>query len=302
MEKEKLKNIVIGCLILMVIILVITLVFVLFSKKEVSAIEGRVIGNGSGFVILEGEKEDYVIETTKVYPLGSILQVKDYIMMDDEMPILLKDGTILMKEEQKEQTSVSKDEENTFNDFNPSMDGLLEQEDVKGNEEMKEYLPFDEEESISNSDEVVVSYLNEVMPNQEESVIKESFNTVVDFLFYNGTINGVSLSDITMKTKLIVMKYALKLDQKIDSYFPDYKEKISSTTKHAYTGTKEKIVTLYLNTTVMICEKNQELCQTAKQDFQNMKETLGITWSFLKQLVTHGVNRFESWYQIFSGK
>lgn len=302
MEKEKLKNIVIGCLILMVIILVITLVFVLFSKKEVSAIEGRVIGSGSGFVLLEGETEDYVIETTKVYPLGSILQVKDYIMMDDEMPILLKDGTILMKEEQKEQTSVSKDEENTFNDFNPSMDGLLEQEDVKGNEEMKEYLPFDEEESISNSDEVVVSYLNEVMPNQEESVIKESFNTVVDFLFYNGTINGVSLSDITMKTKLSVMKYALKLDQKIDSYFPDYKEKISSTMKRAYTGMKEKIVTLYLNTTVMICEKNQELCQSAKQDFQNMKETLGITWSFLKQLVTHGANRFESWYQIFSGK
>lgn len=294
MKKEKLKNIVIGCLILMVIVFVIVLILISFSKKRVSAIEGRVIGNGSGFVILEGEKEDYVIETSEAYPLGSILQVKDYIMMDDEMPILLKDGTIFMKEEQKEETPVSKNEENNLNDFNPSMDGLLEQEDVKGNEEMKEYLPFDEEESISNSDEVVVSYLNEVMPNQEESVIKESFNTVVDFLFYNGTINGVSLSDITMKTKLIVMKYALKLDQKIDSYFPDYKEKISSTMKRAYTGMKEKIVTLYLNTTVMICEKNQELCQSAKQDFQNMKETLGITWSFLKQLVTHGANRFES--------
>ena len=166
-------------------------------------------------------------------------------------------------------------------------------------------LPENSLSTESSSDEAVIAYFEEVDTFSgagKENMIKEGFVTAVDFLFYQGTIRGVRLADITMKTKFLVMKYVLKLDQKIEEYFPGYKESISKTTKKLYTSVKERIIILYLNTTASICKNHGDLCEMAKNDFQSLKDSFGFTWQFLKNLAGTGVANLKEWYEVFSGK
>ena len=91
-------------------------------------------------------------------------------------------------------------------------------------------------------------------------------------------------------------------DSKIDKYFPGYKESISSTASKAYTSVKSNIVKAYLNLTTKICSENEELCESAKNDFNVMKKSFGLTWSLIKDIAGDASDSIKSWYEIYSGK
>ena len=95
-----------------------------------------------------------------------------------------------------------------------------------------------------------LEYFEDVEKSNDESKLKKGFTNVVDFLFYGKEIKGKTLSELTDDAKLKIMKIALSLDQKIDSKFPDYKDKVSE----KYKEIKSKVVELYVNTTTKICE------------------------------------------------
>ena len=94
----------------------------------------------------------------------------------------------------------------------------------------------------------------------------------------------------------------LWIDAKIDSVFPGYKETISSGASRAYNSVKNLIVSTYLDITSSICESNASLCAQAKEDFQNLKTSFGLTWEFLKDLASSGLDKLKNWYEIWSGK
>ncbi len=160
--------------------------------------------------------------------------------------------------------------------------------------------------TIKSADEEVLVYLNETKSNLDNvslrDKVKENFITLVDFLFYDGSIKGHTFNELTTKTKLKVLQISLAIDQKIDHYFPDYKAKISNGTSRIYTNIKEKIVKKYLELTTSICLKDQELCSSAKNDFQDMKKSFSLTWDIIKNLASNGVSNLKSWYEIYSGK
>lgn len=157
-----------------------------------------------------------------------------------------------------------------------------------------------------NSDKEIISYMKETenyfndTSFQEE--VKVRFIAIVDFLFYNGTINDYTLNDLSSKAKLQVLKIALSIDSKIESYLPGYKETITGTTGKIYTGIKTKIIESYLNTTTKICSYDKSLCDSAKKDFQDMKEAFSITWNVIKNLIANGTDNLKEWYEIYSGK
>jgi len=157
-----------------------------------------------------------------------------------------------------------------------------------------------------SADDVVISFLNDTNNNLEDINLrdkaKENFILIVDFLFYNGKIKGYTFDELTTKAKLSVIKLALTIDNKIDSYFPDYKEKISEKTNKLYTSVKELAITKYLEITTSICIKDPETCEQAKQDFQDMKKSFSITWNFIKNIASTSKENIKTWYEIYSGK
>ena len=140
-----------------------------------------------------------------------------------------------------------------------------------------------------------LEYFEEVEQSNDESKLKKGFTNVVDFLFYGKEINGKTLSDLTDSAKLKIMKIALSLDSKIDDKFPDYKSKISD----KYKEIKAKVVELYVDTTTKICTNHQELCIDAKNDFNSLKESFGLTFDYIKKYGIKGLDKLKEWYEDF---
>ena len=147
--------------------------------------------------------------------------------------------------------------------------------------------------SSQDKDETIVTYFNDVNSAKDESKLKKGFTTIVDFLFYNGKIKNIKLSDIKDETKLKLVEITLKIDKKISEKFPNYKTTISD----KYNNVKDKVVTMYVDTTDRICDNNPDLCEKAKEMFGKLKDGFNVTVDYLKDLGSDIKDRFNNWYQ-----
>ena len=135
--------------------------------------------------------------------------------------------------------------------------------------------------------------------------VKTNFIKIVDFIFYDTEINGVKWSELTASAKAKVVYYTLKIDNKIDEKFPNYKENISN----KYNDLKAKLIAKYLDITNTICsnsEHDEYHCGIVKQDFQLLKDSVGITWDVVVNAFKYGYDKstayLKTWYETFSGK
>ena len=154
---------------------------------------------------------------------------------------------------------------------------------------------------IKNADDEVLAYFNNEVntaDTKSKGTLKNTFIKVVDFIFYDKDINGYYFKDLTASAKLKVIGLALKLDNIIDSHFPGYKDELSS----SYNKAKDNLITLYLNLTSEFCKNNDRICESAKNDFSLLKESLNLSWDVIKNLAKSGTNKLKEWYEIFSGK
>lgn len=154
---------------------------------------------------------------------------------------------------------------------------------------------------IKNVDENVLAYFNNEVntaDTKSKGTLKNAFIKVVDFIFYDKDINGYYFKDLTASAKLKVIGLALKLDNIIDNHFPGYKDELSS----SYNKAKDNLITLYLNLTSEFCKNNDSICESAKNDFSLLKESLNLSWDVIKNLAKSGTNKLKEWYEIFSGK
>lgn len=154
---------------------------------------------------------------------------------------------------------------------------------------------------IKNADENVLAYFNNEVntaDDKSKGTLKNAFIKVVDFIFYDKDINGYYFKDLTASAKLKVIGLALKLDNIIDSHFPGYKDELSS----SYNKAKDNLITLYLNLTSEFCKNNDSICESTKNDFSLLKESLNLSWDVIKNLAKSGTNKLKEWYEIFSGK
>lgn len=152
----------------------------------------------------------------------------------------------------------------------------------------------------SADDEVLAYFNNQVNTADDKSkgTLKSAFIKVADFIFYDKDINGYYFKDLTTSAKLKVISLALKLDAIIDKHFPGYKEELSS----SYAKAKDSLITLYLNLTSEFCKNNGATCESAKNDFALLKESLNLSWDVISSLAKSGTTKIKEWYEIFSGK
>lgn len=123
----------------------------------------------------------------------------------------------------------------------------------------EEYNLIKEEDmAIENevSEQEITTYLSEVnnevseivakeeITSTDEYTLKNTFITLTDFIFYNGTIKGKTFNDLTTSAKESVLSIYEKIDSKIESKFPGYKETIKDKSEKTYNNLKDKVTNL----------------------------------------------------------
>lgn len=151
----------------------------------------------------------------------------------------------------------------------------------------------------SYTEEDVISYVrsieNEIDTSNITSTIKDKFITIVDFIFYDTEIKGYKFSDLTNSAKIEIISACLKIDSKIEEYVPNYKDTISS----KYNDIKDRLVMLYLDTTINVCKNNKQECDIAKDIFGEIKDSCKIGFSYIKDILTLGKNKLKDYYEVF---
>lgn len=105
---------------------------------------------------------------------------------------------------------------------------------------------------LSEEDDIIIKEFNSIKENISNYLDSDDFRSVkdkakgvfiniVDFLFYDGEINGIKFNDLTDEGKKQVLMLAGNIDTMITNKFPTYKEDISTTTKAAYIKAGELI-------------------------------------------------------------
>ena len=120
--------------------------------------------------------------------------------------------------------------------------------------EVKENLIL--EDKISNEDVVeddkFVSYVEDVseevdtivskkeVSEKEEHVLRNTFITLTDFIFYGGEIKGKTFAELKEDSKEKVLDIYSKIDAKLEEKVPNYKEDL----KEGYSDVKQMILDL----------------------------------------------------------
>lgn len=204
---------------------------------------------------------------------------------------------------------------------------------VKNNSSIKEEAKIKKEElskteelvenmkpTISTVDDKVISYVN-ILDDEVDTLIsaknlttsaktklKETFIMLTDFIFYNGTIKGVTFHELSLSIKEKVLGIYIKIDEKIESVWPGYKETIKTTTKNIYTNIKEQAISLKntlqqkykdsvgeeaYNNSIQIWEENLKRVKESTAPVTSyVKEKSKETYEFVKEKATN-------WYQNF---
>lgn len=156
-------------------------------------------------------------------------------------------------------------------------------------------------EEFNNLKDDISKLLNSETTNEIKNFCKESFITIVDFIFYDGDIKGITFDDISDAAKETIIKDASTIDKLIIKKFPNYKEEISSSTKSAYNKAAELI---YLGADKfknfskdLLGEHNYNAIKEFKD---NLKEVISDNWDELKEdvgdLYGSVKDKIKDWY------
>ena len=167
----------------------------------------------------------------------------------------------------------------------------------KINEIQKEEIPslIDnvENESITPEANNIDNAVDHELEEGNESRIKSTYNVLTDFIFNGGTIKGYTFNELTTEAKEKIMNTYHKIDNYIESKFPNYKSNI----KDKAIEIKDKAIDKYheINT-----EENR---QEVKETYEDIKEKVSpyaeeIKDSF-KEEVKSAKEDYKSIYDIF---
>lgn len=166
--------------------------------------------------------------------------------------------------------------------------------------------------SYENKDEFI-DYLenvnNEVDKVNDENVLKNTFITLTDFIFYGGEIKGIKFNDLTSSVKEKVLNIYEEIDVKIESKFPGYKENIKSNSLRTYNNIKDKLEEVRNN--ILNNYKNSvgedefnETIDSFNEEKENMIDTINTYKPYFddgkakaKEYIAKKKDELNDWYQ-----
>ena len=105
-------------------------------------------------------------------------------------------------------------------------------ENIDSDQEILTY--FENEITTDNS------ILNDENNTENENKLKTSFVKLTDFIFYDGTINNITFNELKDDTKVAILSDWEILDEKIETKYPKYKDRIESVENKTYNNLKSK--------------------------------------------------------------
>lgn len=170
-------------------------------------------------------------------------------------------------------------------------------------------------DNYNEKDNIVIDELNNTLKNIEESTQDENFKdkasstfiSIVDFLFYDGTIKGISFDELTEKGKEKVLEISSKIDVKLEEKCPGYKEKISNSTSKAYQKASKiikkgaKNINDFAKST--LGDENYQAIIDAKDELvKYSKESLNYVTGAGSKVFNNTKEKLNEWYQNFKNK
>ena len=105
-------------------------------------------------------------------------------------------------------------------------------ENIDSDQEILTY--FENEITTDNS------ILNDENNTENENKLKTSFVKLTDFIFYDGTINNITFNELKDDTKVAILSDWEILDEKIETKYPKYKDRIESVENKTYNNLKSR--------------------------------------------------------------
>lgn len=170
-------------------------------------------------------------------------------------------------------------------------------------------------DNYNEKDNIVIDELNNTLKNIEESTQDENFKdkasstfiSIVDFLFYDGTIKGISFDELTEKGKEKVLEISSKIDVKLEEKCPGYKEKISNSTSKAYQKASKIIKKGAKNINDFaksaLGDENYQAIIDAKDELAKYsKDALNFVTGAGSKVFNNTKEKLNEWYQNFKNK
>lgn len=140
----------------------------------------------------------------------------------------------------------------------------------------------------------------------DQKTLENTFITLTDFIFYNGTIKGKTFNELTTSSKEKILDIYQDIDQKIETKIPEYKQKIKDTTTKTYNNVKEKLNNLKEEIKNKYIEDyGQEGYNQVEKTYEEGKETLkesaketyDVIVDVTKDFYESTKNKAENWYK-----
>ena len=204
--------------------------------------------------------------------------------------------------------------------YNETESNIVIEEEVKTESLSTETLKVrDTADSSTNADIKIINYVNDLNNEVDEltsseiteatkTKLKESFITLTDFIFYEGTINGITFNELSTSVKEKVIEVYETIDKKIETVWPNYKETIKSTATKIYTNLKIKTIELkdeLLNKYKESIGESayNESVQVFEDDINRLKESTQPTIDYAKEKGQEAYesikDKASSWYENF---
>lgn len=304
------NNLIIAGVIFLIVLVGLSWIFYAnLSRGETVKADATVVLVGDSYIVVEdSDGIEYSIDTDEEYSLGDRVS---FVMENVDKKSKIKEGKVTKLDIISKSVNFTIDDNNSNevqnNNNSNSNQGINNGNANENNSSNQNTYTDNNTNSNLNVDEGVISYIEELNNkmdtyNNDKSIgesLKSGFVTVVDFLFYGGTIKGHTFNELSTKAKLQVLKLAFSIDSKIEKYFPGYKEKISTTSKKIYTNVKSKAIELYLDISTKVCSNDPDTCYFAKEGLSDLKQSFSLTWGFIKDISGVGLTKLKAWYEVW---
>jgi hypothetical protein len=150
---------------------------------------------------------------------------------------------------------------------------------------------------INNNYYYITNYIDNVVEEEisegNESKLTSTYNVLTDFIFNGGTIKGYTFNELTSEAKEKVMNTYYKLDNYLESKFPNYKSNI----KEKAIDIKDTVIEKYneINTE----ENRQEIKETYEEVKEKVTPYIEEIKESLKEEKEDATSDYKSIYEIF---
>ena len=273
-----------------------TLFYINLKRERTLEVEATVKLIGKNYIIVEdGKGEEYSLRTSDEYNIGDRI---DFVIKDIDDSSNPKVGTVVKIDTISQNVLFSiTDGEETVNEKFKESNNVTEEVVAEGNKNTSMASDDDVIDYFNNLNSRLVNY--DGNDKDIEKSLKNSFVTVIDFIFYDGEIKGKTFNELSNSAKIKVLQLALSIDEGIEKYFPGYKESIATTSKDIYTKVKIEVIKVYLDITTNICNDDLELCESAKDGLRDLKKSFSLTWDFIVKAAGDGVSKLKKWYEVW---